>query len=106
MNRPIETPTFGGLDKDSDLQYIKANEGDYPELIDMEFTEENVGAATTAIGNTQKIDFGTVQKQNQKIRAYWDSVNQPTIIAATLKNINGQTLGFGSKVTDGSLIGF
>lgn len=106
MNRPIETPTFGGLDKDSDLQYIKANEGDYPELIDMEFTEENVGAATTAIGNTQKIDFGTVQKQNQKIRAYWDGVNQPTNIAATLKNINGQTLGFGSKVTDGSLIGF
>ena len=106
MRRPIEIPITGQLDKDSDLQFLNTAKGDYPELVDMEFSEQDVMTQTTARGNAQKIDFGSAGLQNQKVRVYWQSSANPTTIEVYLVNTNGQRLQFGQYITDGGLVQF
>ncbi|WP_216071925.1 hypothetical protein, partial [Acinetobacter baylyi] len=88
------------------MQYLNTAKGDYPELIDMEFSEEDVMTQTTARGNVQKIDFGIASLQNQKVRIYWESSPNPTNIVISLKNINDQNLFTRSFNTDEGLIVF
>jgi hypothetical protein len=106
MRRPIQIPTTGQLDKDSDLQYLNTQKGDMPDLYDMEFSAEDVMTLTTAGGNVEKIDFGSASLQNQKVRIYWESSPNPTNIVISLKNVNGQNLFTRSFNTDGGLIVF
>jgi hypothetical protein len=106
MRRPIQIPTTGQLDKDSDLQYLNTQKGDMPDLYDMEFSAEDVMTLTTAKGNVEKIDFGSASLQNQKVRIYWESSPNPTNIVISLKNVNDQTLFTRSFNTDGGLIDF
>lgn len=104
MRKPVQQPTVGKLDKDSDLQFIRSSQGDYRALKDLEFSDENVLSLTTAKGNVQKIDLGAAELQNQKVRIYWEGGK--TDIQATLVNTNGQTISFGQRITDGGLIQF
>lgn len=104
MRKPVQHPTVGKLDKDSDLQFIRSSQGDYRALKDLEFSDENVLSLTTAKGNVQKIDLGAAELQNQKVRIYWEGGK--TDIQATLVNTNGQTISFGQRITDGGLIQF
>jgi len=106
MRRPIQIPTTGQLDKDSDLQYLNTQKGDMPDLYDMEFSAEDVMTLTTARGNVEKIDFGSASLQNQKVRIYWESSPNPTNIVISLKNVNDQNLFTRSFNTDGGLIVF
>jgi len=106
MRRPIQIPTTGQLDKDSDLQYLNTQKGDMPDLYDMEFSAEDVMTLTTAKGNVEKIDFGSASLQNQKVRIYWESSPNPTNIVISLKNVNDQNLFTRSFNTDGGLIVF
>jgi hypothetical protein len=106
MRRPIQIPTTGQLDKDSDLQYLNTQKGDMPDLYDMEFSAEDVMTLTTAKGNVEKIDFGSASLQNQKVRIYWESSPNPTNIVISLKNVNDQNLFTRSSVSDGGLLGF
>lgn len=104
MRRPIPLSSTGKLDKDSDLQYINSGKGDYPELIDMEFTKENVYAQTTAAGNKEIVDFGEVTAQNQKVRVYFKVTSSITL---ELYNTNDQLISSGTQtVISGDLQSF
>lgn len=104
MRRPIPLSSTGKLDKDSDLQYINSGKGDYPELVDMEFTKENVYAQTTAAGNKEIVDFGEVTAQNQKVRVYFKVTSSITL---ELYNTNDQLISSGTQtVISGDLQSF